>query len=240
MFNLGQIVSPWYCALQDRAKGPARKRPPTRHNYSRGGSSSSDSVSASPGLLGSKSPGLPSPLDKTIPEVDNNDLFGASSPQMPGIAIDKDLFSANAMPLPTSKQNGGFNEDLFADNKKPSKSKKKEESVRPTGPKSQSQPTPTVSVFDNPPEDIFASPPGKTSSDPDDIFAPGKVDSGLDSKSKLDSFLSSTSVPKKGIKGKSQPDGGKVRIILAIKKCYIVVVVRKRYPILLVIHLPLP
>lgn len=222
-----------FSLFQNRARRPGNKRPPSRQKLREAGSTSSptnsESSVTSPNLLvktAQEPPDAISHLENEIKE--ETGIFGTSPSKKVTITMDDDLFSSKKTSTLSSKQNGGFNDDLF-DSYPPKKNAKplkndndlfSTSALKGPGVKSQSQPTPTVSVFDSPPEDIFAPPPGKQvgNGEPDDLFAPGKIDdesASMGSK-KLDVLLgSSSSSSKKSDKTKpgeiEETDQGQVR-----------------------------
>lgn len=163
--------------FQNRAKRPGNKRPPSRQKLREAGSTSSPTnsdSSISPNLFvrTAQEPAKPiSRLEHAITE--ETGIFRTKKTTVTNSAQknskprkdDSNLFSSN---VPSSLKGPGL--------------------------KSQSQPTPSTSVFDSPPKDIFAPPPGKLTGigESGDLFSSHQNEVKSASK-KLDGILSSPS-----------------------------------------------
>lgn len=149
-------------------------------------------------------------------------IFSTSPSKKVKVTIDDDLFGSIKV---DQKPRVDSDDDLFA-TPAPSKpkSKKATESLFATSPPSSSkpqQPQPTASVFDSPPEDIFAPSPGtrQAAVGADDIFASSTT--AASGSKNLDELLGSPG-SKKGGGGKKakveakveETDGDKVRVLI--------------------------
>ena len=154
-------------------------------------------------------------LEKEI--QDETGIFSTSPSKKVKVAIDDDLFGSLKV---DPKPRAGLEDDIFAAPapSKP-KSKKGTESLFATSSKPL-QPNPTTSVFDSPPEDVFAPSPGtrQAAVGADDIFASSTA-AGAGGNKNLDELLGSPGAKKGVATGKKakveakaeEMDGGKVR-----------------------------
>ena len=176
--------------FQNRARRPGNKRPPSRQKLREAGSTSSPTNSES-GII---SPNLFVKTVQVPPKV--------ASQLEHEIKEDKGISSPSKKRTVTnfSQKNAKAHED------ESNSSSNVTSPLKGLDLKSQSQPTPSASVFDSPPNDIFAPPPGKQggTGESEDLFSshPKDVKSASTGSKKLDVLLSSPSSSKYADKSK--------------------------------------